>query len=96
MARPKNSTISRRKNLSRMVTHKRHRATDNRAPEEAKRSGNVDEYTEEGCIWVDGDGDELPDDAQHDVWSISSSSSSITILGMQEIPRPSHIAAGCY
>src|SRR6266853_2179586 len=83
MGCPKNSTISRRKNLTRMVTHKCHRATINHTPEEAKGSRNIAEYIKEECIWVDDD-DELAENAQQDVQSISSNSSSIAVLDSEE------------
>src|SRR6267154_3716536 len=86
MGHPKNSTISRRKDLTRTATHKCHRATIDHTPEEleAKGSGNIAEYIEEECIWVDDDDDELAENAQQDVRSISSNSSSIAVLDSEE------------
>jgi len=84
MGHPKNSTISRRKNLTRTATHKCHRATIDHTPEEAKGSGNIAEYIEEECIWVDDDDDELAENAQQDVRSISSNSASIAVLDSEE------------
>jgi len=81
MGHPKNSTISQRKNLSRTVTHKCHRATNNHTPEEVKGSTNTSEYIKEACIWIDDDDDELPENAQQDV---SSHSSSIAVLDSKE------------
>jgi hypothetical protein len=84
MGRPKNATISRRNNISRTSTHKHHGAVDNCAPEEAKESEKVSKKVEEDVTWVDDD-DELINDAQQEVRSISSHSSSIAVLdGMEE------------
>ena len=83
MGRPKNSTVSRRKNISRTVTHKCRRATNDCAPEEAKGSRNINKCSEEACIWIDDDDDdnELAEDAQQNV---SSNSSSIIIIDGEE------------
>ena len=82
MGRPKKSTISRRKNLSRTATHKRHRATNDWALEQANGSGNIEHYIEEAIIWIsDDDDDRLSENAQQNV---SSSSSSIAILDGEE------------
>ena len=86
MGRPKNSTISRRKNISRTATHKCHRATNDCAPEEVKGSRNIEEYIEEyieeACVWIgDDDDDELAENAQQNV---SSNSSSIAVLDSEE------------
>lgn len=81
MGRPKNSTVSRRKNLSRTVTHKCHRAINNCAYEEAKVSTNSSEYIKEACIWIDDDDGQLPENTQQDV---KSNSSSIAVLDGKE------------
>ncbi len=82
MGRPKNSTISRRSNISRTVTHKCHEIPDDRTPEEVKGNGKISEYIEEESIWT-GD-DESVEDAQQDVWSISSDSLLIAVLDHEE------------
>ena len=86
MGHPKNSTISRRKNLSRTATHRCNSATNDRAPEEVEGSRNISEseYLEEECAWTDEDDDELAENAQQDVWSISSNSLSIPVLDGKE------------
>jgi len=82
MGRPKNSTISRRNNISRTGTHKCHGAPDDRAPEEVKGNDNISEYIEGERVWTDDD--ESVKNAQQDVWSISSNSSSIAVLDHEE------------
>jgi len=42
-----------------------------------KENGNVSEYIEGECVWTDDD--ESVENAQQDVWSISSNSSSIAV-----------------
>ena len=82
MGRPKKSTITQRKNLSRTVTHKCHRAPTDCAREEANGSRNIQEYIEEASGWIgDDEEDELAENAQQNV---SSSESSITILDSEE------------
>ena len=83
MGCPKNSTVSQRKNILRMATHKCCRATNDCAPEEAKGSGNIDTCSEEACIWIgdDDDDNELAEDAQQNV---SSNSLSIIIIDGEE------------
>src|SRR5258706_2220660 len=82
MGHPKNSTISRRNNITRMATHKCHGATDNRTPEEAKGNRNISESIEGECVWTDDD--ESVENAQQDVWSISSNSSLIAVHDCKE------------
>ena len=84
MGRPNKSKISRRNNLTRTATHRCHRATIDRTPEEVTGSGNIAKYIEEACVWADGDDDELAENAQQEVWSISSDSSSIAVLDSEE------------
>jgi len=63
------------------VTHIYHRATNDHTPEEVKGSTNTSEYIKEACIWINNDDDELPENAQQDV---SSDSSSIAVLDSEE------------
>ena len=84
MGRPNKSKILRRNNLTRTATHRCHRATIDCTPEEVTGSGNIAKYIEEACIWADGDDDELAENAQQEVWSISSDSSSVAVLDSEE------------
>jgi hypothetical protein len=83
MGRPKNSTISRRSNISRTATHKCDGAPDDRTPEEVKGNGNISEYIEEECIWLMMMMSQS-ENAQQDAWSISSNSSLIAVLDCEE------------
>src|SRR5258706_1925013 len=82
MGHPKNSTISRRNNITRMATHKCHGAPDNQTPEEVKGNRNISESIEGECVWTDDD--ESVENAQQDVWSISSNSSLIAVHDCKE------------
>jgi len=82
MGRPTKSTISRKNNISKMLTHKCDEAPDNRTPEEVKGNRNISKYIEGEFVWTDDD--ELVENAQPDVWSISSNSSSIAVLDCEE------------
>ena len=82
MGHPNKSTISRRNNISKTPTHKCDGAPDDRTPEEVKGNGNISKYIEGECVWTDDD--ESVKNAQQDIWSISSSSSSIAVLDRKE------------
>jgi len=82
MGHPKNSTVSRRNNISRTATHKCEGAPDDRTPEEAKGNGNISESIEGAPVWTDDD--ESVENTQQDAWSISSNSSSIAVLDREE------------
>ena len=92
MGRTKKSTISRRNNIARTATHKCCGAPDNWTPEQAKVNRNTSEYFEGECVWTDDDNS--VENAQQDVWSISSNSLSIAVHDCEEendiCPSDSH------
>jgi len=52
MGCPKNSTVSRRNNISRTATHKCDGAPDDCTPEEVKGNGNISESIEGAPVWT--------------------------------------------